>query len=93
MVWQESEPIEPVTPENPLVGLETLVLRTWLETSSQLRKAYSKSAAHRGDIENAVRLRVASTLGQELVLRAQGMAQEEAESLTRPEMWAPARWS
>ncbi len=60
-VWQEGDPVDPVTPENPLVVLETLVLHTWLENSSELRNAYAKSGDHKSDIENAVRSRVAST--------------------------------
>ena len=92
VVWTEGEPVEPVTPENPLVGLEALVLKTWLENSSRLRQAYRVSLANRRDIENAVRLRVADALDQEVVLRAQSMTLEEAQSLTRPAMWTPPRW-
>ena len=91
-MWTEGEPIEPVTAENPLVGLETLVLNTWLENDARLRKACRASVANRRDIENAVRLSVATALDEELVLRAQGMSVEEAQSITRPAMWTPPRW-
>jgi hypothetical protein len=92
VVWQEGDAVEPVTPDNPLGGLETLVLRTWLDNSPMLKKAYRVSLSNRADVENAVRLSVAAALDQELVLRAQGMSQEEAESLTRPAMWTPPAW-
>jgi hypothetical protein len=87
-----NDPPEPVTPENPLVGLETLVLKTWLENSPSLRRQYNRSLANRLDVENAVRLRVEATFQQELELRCDGMTQEQAEEFTRPAMWTPPTW-
>ena len=92
VVWSVDQQPDPVTPENPLVGLETLVLKMWLQSSPRLERQYQRSSAHRNDLENAVRLRVDATFKQELELRSQGMAQNEAEEFTRPAMWAPPTW-
>jgi hypothetical protein len=92
VLYDPNAPPELVTPENPLVGLETRVLKTWLENSTQLQKRYRQSPANRLDLENEVRRRVNLAFGQELVLRAQGKTPEEAEEFTRPPMWTPPIW-
>jgi len=92
VVSTEGQQPEPVTSESPLVGLETLVLKTWLENSPDLRKRYRQSPANRSDLENAVRLKVDQTFQDELNLRADGMTQEQAEEFTRPAMWTPPTW-
>jgi hypothetical protein len=92
VVWDPSRPIERVDSKNPLVGLETRVLQVWLENSPSLRRQYARSPAHRLDVENAVRVSVATAFGQELELRARGLSQEQAEEFTRPAMWTPPTW-
>jgi len=91
-IWTEGQPSEPVTPENPLVGLEMRVLRSWLENSPSNRRQYLRGPAYRRDLENAVRQRVDQTFAEELQLRAQGKTQAEAEEFTRPSMWTPPTW-
>ena len=81
-----------MSPENPLVGLETSVLRNWLENSPSLRRRYDQNPAQRLDLENAVRVRVDQAYADELELRAQGMSQHEAQEFTRPSMWTPPTW-
>ena len=93
-IWTEGDLPDPVTSDNPLVGLETRVLRTWLDNSPQLAKAYQMSPAHRSDLENAVRLRVSATFAKELQLRAapSSLTVEQAQEQTRPAMWTPPIW-
>jgi len=91
-VYDPNSPPEEVTPENPLFGLETRVLKTWLENSPSLRRHYHQSPEKKLDLENAVRQSVNLAFGQELLLRAQGKTQEEAEEQTRPLMWTPPTW-
>jgi hypothetical protein len=85
-VWTSEDPIDPVTDNNPLVGLETTVLQVWRENSPTVRAAYQ---ADPRKVENLVRARVAAALDRELELRAEGVAQHEAEEQTRPAMWLP----
>lgn len=92
VLWTEGQQPEPVTPENPLVGLETTVLKNWLENSPELQGQYQASPENRLDLENAVRLSVESAFGKELQLRAQGLTPEQAEEETRPAMWTPPTW-
>lgn len=92
VVWTEGEVPTPVTPEHPLVGLETRVLQTWLENSPALKAQYEASPRNRASLENAVRLKLGETFAEELKLRAQGMTQEQAEEFTRPAMWTPPTW-
>ena len=92
LVWTEGQSPNPVTPEHPLVGLETLVLQTWLDNSPPLRQQYEASPANRVSLENAVRGRVEATFAEELKLRTQGLSQEQAEEFTRPAMWTPPTW-
>jgi hypothetical protein len=81
-----------VSKKNPLVGLESIVLRTWLDNSPQLQRLYDESPEHRTSLQNAVRARVDHTFAEELRLRAQGLSHEQAEEFTRPSMWAPPTW-
>jgi hypothetical protein len=88
----EGDESEPVTPEHPLVGLETLVLKAWL-ASPTLWRQYRHSAANRSDIENAVRLKVDATFVLVWKLRAQGLTPElAAELVSRDVMWTPPTW-
>jgi hypothetical protein len=91
-IWTEGESSPPVSPDNPLVGLETRVLRMWLDQSPTLARLYRKSPQHQNDLENAVRLKVDQTLAEELQLRAQGLSAPDARELTRPSMWIPPTW-
>ena len=75
-----------------MVGLETLVLKTWLENSRSLRRHYNQSPEKKLDLENEVRRRVNLALGQELELRAEAKTREEAREFTRPAMWTPPTW-
>ncbi len=87
--WDEIP--EPVSPTAPFEGLETKVLRIWLETSPSVRKAH-KNPTSSNQVENAVRLAVHAALLEELTLRSQGMTPEDARELTRPAMWTPPTW-
>lgn len=78
----------PVSPTNPLVGLEQTVLKMWLE-SPELAEAYKNQPASRSALERAARARVEQARVQELQLRAEGMSLEEAQSISRPPMWTP----
>jgi hypothetical protein len=60
VVWTEGDEPDPVTPENPLEGLELEVLRIWKENSGNVRAAHKKDP---GRVENAVRRAVFDTLG------------------------------
>jgi hypothetical protein len=84
--------VEPVTTDNPLVGIETIVLKTWLENSPSLRKAYRSNPQDRARIENLARLRYIEKVETELELRGQGLTQAEADSQTAAVMWAPPTW-
>src|SRR6266571_1835432 len=92
VLWTEGDPIPPVTPSDPLVGYETLVLKVWLESSPRLRKAYYQSARNRHVLENLVRQRVWEQALAELKVRASGLTLEQAEELTKPAMWTPPTW-
>ena len=92
-VWTSEQRPKPVTPENPLAGLETSVLKIWLANSRRLKKAYQASDANRQRIESEVRESVETAYRQELLMRAQGLSQEEAEEFTRPAMWTPPMWN
>lgn len=89
VIWTEGETPEPVTPMTPLMGLETEVLRVWMESSPKLRKAYQSSPQMKQDLESAARLAVHAAHVEELQLRAKGMQQHEAEEFTRPAVWTP----
>lgn len=92
VLWQEGDQPEPVTPENPLVGIEELVLKAWLESSPRLQKAYRLSPRNKHALENLVRVRVEEERVAALHLRAQGMTFEQAEEVTKPAMWTPPTW-
>jgi hypothetical protein len=81
-----STDLPPVSPEAPLEGLETDVLRVWMENSSNVRKMYQLDPQR---VEQAVRDAVQRALVQELDLRAQGLRPHEVEEHTRPAMWTP----
>lgn len=85
-IYQNGETLEPVSPEHPLEGLETQVLSVWLENSPSLRKAHQANPTR---VEEAVRQAVAAALAREAQLRAEGLAQHEAEEFTRPDLWKP----
>ena len=87
--WDEVP--EPVSPTSPFEGLETKVLRVWMENSPSLRRAH-RDPASRNQVENAARLAVHEALLTELTLRSQGMAPEQAQEWTRPAMWTPPTW-
>ena len=87
------DPPEPVTPENPLSGLEIDVLRNWLENSPPLQKRYVASPANRSNLENAARLAVRAAWEQEMQLRANGLTLDQAREHTRPPMWTPPTWN
>ena len=38
VLWREGDRPEPVTPANPLVGIEVKVLQAWLESSPRLQR-------------------------------------------------------
>jgi hypothetical protein len=78
--------------EHPQVGLETLVLKVWLENSPPLRRAFKESPRNRGRVKNAVRLAVDEAFALKLDNRSQGLTPEEARELTRPAMWTPPTW-
>lgn len=92
VLWQEGDPPEPVTPDNPLIGIETKVLKAWLESSPRLRKAYYQNKTNRHGLESLVRAKVEEQRVAELKLRAQGLTFEQAQELTKAAMWAPPRW-
>jgi hypothetical protein len=73
VLWQEGDEPEPVTPDNPLAGIEVLVLKAWLESSPRLRKAYDKSPQNKHVLESAVRGRVFEEWEASLKLRAEGL--------------------
>jgi hypothetical protein len=79
---------EPVTPDNPLVGLETEVLKVWLENSPALTRLHKTDPLR---VETAVRQAVDAALDQELMLRAQGLPIHEAQEQTRPVIWKPPK--
>src|SRR5438874_11433974 len=91
VVYTEGDHPDPVTPENPLVGLETLVLKVWLENSRVLRKAY-RLVPNRTVIENAAREAVFNAIVSEMRYQAQGLTFEQAQELTRPAMWTAPIW-
>ena len=86
VVYTEGDHPDSVTPENPLVGLETLVLKAWLENSRVLGKAY-RLVPNRTVIENAAREAVFNAIVSEMRYQAQGLPFEQAQELTRPAMW------
>ena len=88
---RENLPPEPVSPENPLVGLEVLVLKAWLENSRRLRRA-AQQPFNRHRIESAVRGAVEAQRVAELQARAAGLSLEQAKDLTAPAMWTPPTW-
>lgn len=92
VLWQEGDKPEPVTPFNPLVGIEVQVLKVWLENSTRLKKAYHCSPRNKRAIENLVRTRVHEEFLAALHLRARGMTVEQAEEVTKPVMWTPPTW-
>jgi hypothetical protein len=92
VLWREGDPPEPVTPSNPLVGLELQVLKVWLENSPKLRKAYHLSERNKRVIQNAVRQAVERQRGEELGHRADGLSFDQAQELTNPAMWTPPTW-
>ena len=92
VVWQEGDRPEPVSPEDPLSGMEVVVLQNWLENSPDLRRRYQQSPTQRLDIENAARLAYFAAWSQALQLRASGLTLEEAQEHTRPALWTPPTW-
>lgn len=78
-------PSEPVT-KTPLEGIETEVLRVWLEHSPPTRRAHR---ANPRDVEQAVRNAVNAAHEHELLLRAQGLPLHEAREQAAPLMWTP----
>jgi hypothetical protein len=92
VLWREGDPPEPVTANNPLVGLETLVLKAWLESSPRLQKAYHQSGRNRHVLESLVRHKVEAQRVAELKARANGLSLEAAQALTKPAMWIPPTW-
>jgi hypothetical protein len=69
------------------------VLKNWLANSRQLKKAYAASPANQNRIESEVRESVETAYRQELIMRAQGLQQHEAEEFTRPAMWTSPIWN
>jgi hypothetical protein len=92
VLWREGQPPEPVTPSNPLVGIELLVLKAWLESSPRLRQAYHSSPRKKHGLESAVRAVVEEQRVAELKARASGLTLEQAQELTKPAMWTPPTW-
>lgn len=92
VIYEEGQLPDPVSPDNPLAGLEFTVLETWLRCSPRLRAAYRRNGSNRRLLENAARLSVWEALTQELAYRAEGWTLEQAQELTRPAMWTPPRW-
>lgn len=87
-----STDVKPVSQADPLEGIEKQVLRTWLDNSPSLRKAYRSNPEDRAKIENLVRLRYVEKVEAELDLRAQGLSQWEADDQTAAIMWTPPTW-
>ena len=85
ILWQEGDQPEPLS-DLPLQGLEIRVLANWMENSRNVRLAHQKTPEL---VESAARMAVWQALTQELQLRSQGMAPQEAEEFTRPAMWTP----
>ena len=86
VIQTDSDHPESVT-ETPLEGLETEVLKVWLQTP-KVRKAHQANPTM---VEQAVRRAVFDALAEEARLRAEGKAPHEAQEFTRPQMWqAPA---
>jgi hypothetical protein len=88
VVHTQGDQPDPVTPDNPLVGLETQVLQVWLQASPALERAY-QHPPNRPVLENAVRAAVEQARVAELKYRAEGSTLEQAQELTRPAMWTP----
>lgn len=82
-IYRETDNPEPVTPENPLEGLETEVLKVWSQTPA-VKKAHQQNPQM---VETAVRQAVFDALAEEARLRADGKAPHEAQEFTRPAMW------
>ncbi len=91
VLWTEGDRPDPVTPENPLEGLELQVLQTWLRNSRELWTAY-QVPANRKATEEAVREAVDQQRVQELTYRAEGLTFDQARELTTPRMWTPPTW-
>jgi hypothetical protein len=84
--WTDSDRPTPVSSANPLVGLETSVLKTWLGNSRPLRQAHASNPTNRLLIESAVRQAVFDPHVAEMKYRAEGLSLEQAQELTRPSM-------
>lgn len=85
VIYRDGDQPEPVTPEHPLEGLETEVLRVWKQ-DPQVAKAHQQNPSA---VESAARRAVFDALQQEAKLRSQGLQSHEAEEFTRPAMWEP----
>lgn len=89
VIYTEGDEPDPVTPEDPLEGIEVRVLKVWLANSPALRKTYKGTPKARLEVEKAVRLAVFRAHIESLTLRAQGKTWYEAEEITAPPMWTP----